>query len=348
MAAMTFSDLTNLLLENYGPMVVDNVIRQGPGNWFISDQSIMGRLRALGRIFTGGADGNDRYVRDFSLKLTGKTATSYGENDAYPASTSPTWTDGNIGWKRNGVTIEIDNLVRLATRRGSMRGNLNGLGTQVRDALKAIIDAMEQQLALDGTGNSSKNIDGIAAFMSTSNTYAGISQSGQALWQANISAAGAAALSKTLMRTLVRAAYNRNALGDDSEFWMDLLQFQKFATLYNDSIRYLPGQMAGSTIPHYADGAFMFPIYVVKGVPTDEVWLMKTNDLELRFLDHTPEDELSEIADEEMFHEGVPIGFEKVETGKDSKAIFLKAYANLCCTNPYNQSAITGLATTAP
>lgn len=348
MADMGFSDLTNLLYENYGQLIVDNVIRSGLGNNFINDQTLLGLLRSKGKVLMGGADGNDRYAREWALKTSGKTATSFGADDAYPVATQPVWADASIGWKRNGVMISIDNLVRLATRSGSMRANYNGLGSQITDALKALMAAIDTQLASDGTGNGADDIDGFLAFLSTSNTYATISQSGQALWQANISAAGSAALTKTMMRTLVRAAWNRGAIGPNTEFLMDLLQFQKYATLFEDSIRYIPGQMGGAVTPHYADGAFLIPIRIVKGVPTSEVWLIDFDHLEFRFLDHTPDDMLAQVKDEEANHEGVPIGFEQVQTGKDSKSIMVKCYGNLVCTNPYNQSAITGLATTAP
>lgn len=347
MATMTFSDLADLLFENYGNTVLDNLIRQGPGNWFMSDQSILGRLRARGRISIGGDDGNDRYVADWAVKFTGKTAASFGGSDAYPAATQPTWGDAKIGWKRNGVLIDIDNLMRLASR-GSARGGITGLGAQFNDALKALVHAIETQMAGDGTGNGGKDVDGFKAWLSTANTYATIDQSGQALWQSNIVPGGSAALSMTLMRTMVRAAYNRNAIDDGTEIWMDLLQFQKFSTLFDQYVRYMPGDRAGAVIPHYTDGAFAIPIYVVKGVPTDEVWMPNVLDIKKKFLDHTPEDELSQVSDEEIMYEGMPIGLEPVETGKDSKAIFVKAYSNAVCVNPYRQSAITGLATTAP
>jgi hypothetical protein len=348
MADMSFSDLTNLLYENYGQLIVDNVIRSGLGNQFVPEQTLLGLLRSKGKVFIGGADGNNRYAREWALKTGGKTATSFGADSAYPVATQPIWADASIGWKRSGVMISIDNLVRLATRSGSMRGGYNGLGQQVVDALAALMADIDTQLAADGTGNGGLDIDGFAAFLSTGNTYATISQSGQALWQANISAASSAALTKTMMRSLVRTAWNRGAIGPNIEFCMDLLQFQKYATLYEESIRYMPGQMAGAVVPHYSDGAILIPIRIVKGVPTSEVWLLDFNHLEFRFLDHTPDDMLAQVKDEEASHEGVPIGFEQVQTGKDSKSIMVKAYGNLVCTNPYNQSAITGLATTAP
>jgi len=348
MSAMTFSDLTDILFENYGAMTIDNVVRQGPGNWLVPSESFLGRLREKGRVFIGGADGNDRYVRDWGIKVAGKTAASFGAADGYPVATQPTWDDANLPWARVGVMVEIDNLIRLATRRNALRGGLEGLGTQIADALKAIMHEIELELATDGSGNGGDDIDGFLAFLSTSNTYATIAQAGQALWQANITAAGSVALSKTLLRTLVRNAWNRNAIGPNTEIWMDLLQFQKFATLYEDSVRFVPGATAGTVIPHYADGSFLIPMKVIKGVPTSEVWMLNLDEIEFRFLDHTPEDQLSEVRDQEAMHEGHPIGFEQVQTGKDSKAIFVKAYGNLCCVNPYHQSAITGLATTAP
>lgn len=348
---MTFADLTSVLFENYGGLIVDNLVRQGPGNWLVDEQTALGRLRAHGKIFVGGADGNDRYAREWGVKIGGKTAASFGAEDGYPTATQPSFDDASLGWFRNGAMIDIDNLIRLATRQGAIRGGeLTGLGVQITDALKAIVHAIETQLFSDGTGNGGNDADGMLSFLSTSNTYATIAQGGQALWQANIVPGGAAALSKTLLRTLVRNAFNRDGIGSMSEMWMDLLQFQKYATLDDGSIRYIAGQgaMSASVVPHYTDGSQAVPIKVVKGMPTDEVWMLNMEDIEYRFLDHTPDDKLAAIRDEEVMHVGIPIGFERVQTGKDSKAIFAKAYGNLVCSNPYRQSALTGLATTAP
>ena len=348
MASMDFPDLAALLFVNFGSLVVDNVVRQGPGNWLVPAESFLGRFRMTGKVFIGGADGNDRHPRDWAVKTFGKTAASFGQNDGFPVAEQPIWETANLDWRRVGEMIEIDNLVRLATRRGSMRDNMIGMGTQVVDALKAIVHGIETQLSTDGTGNAGKDITGFLAFLSAANTYATINQAGQPLWQANITAAGAVALNKTLMRTMVRAAWNRNAIGANTEIWMDLLQFQKYATLFEDSVRYVPLAQSSTVVPHYSDGSFLIPIHVIKGVPTSEVWMFNMDDLEYRFLDHTPEDQLSEIRDEEKMHEGIPIGFERIQTGKDSKAIFAKTYSNLVCSNPFRQSSITGLATIAP
>lgn len=332
--------------------MIDNLIRQGPGNWLVDGQTALGRLREHGRVHIGGADGNNRYVREWSVKVSGKSASSFGAGDAYPAATQPVWDTASLGWFRNGSMIDIDNLVRLATQGGSIRGGaLSGLGTQILDALKAIVDAIETQLFSDGTGNGGKDADGMKSFLSIANTYATIDQTGQALWQANIVAGGGAALSKTLMRTMVRNAFNRNAIGPMSEIWMDLLQYQKYSSLDDGSIRHIAGaaSLTSAVTPHYTDGSQAIPIKVVKGMPTTEVWMLNLADIEYRFLDHAPADSVAGMnPDDSAMHVGIPIGFEAVAMGKDSKAIFAKAYGNLACINPAHQSALTALATTAP
>ena len=348
MADMTIATLTDLLKENYGQLFIDLVVREGEGNWLVPEQTFLGRLRRHGKVFIGGADGSNRYAREWGLKVAGKTASSFGINDAYPVAEAVTYDDASIAWKRTGEMVAADNLARLTTGRASMRDAIPALNKDMADAFMAIIDDLDTQLAGDGTGNDSKDIDGFAAFLSTANTYAGIAQGAQALWQANIVAGGAAALTNTMMRTMVRNAWNRNALGPNTEIWMDLLQFQKFSTLHADNIRYQPNTEVGAPKPFYADGAHAIPIHVVQGVPTSEVHMFNMDDLEYRMLDHNPEDEASAMSDLSIVKEGVPFGLEAVQSGKDSKQFFLKVYSNLVCVNPYRQSAITNLATTAP
>ena len=97
--------------------------------------------------------------------------------------------------------------------------------------------------------------------------------------------------------------------------------------------------------PRYDNGIIDCPIHVLKSVEADEIWFVNTDELELRFLDHVPADQLSEIKDDQVMHEGMPIGFEQISTGSDKKAIALKAYVQLCCQNPYRTGALINLAT---
>ena len=346
MSTLSFSDLTNLLLENYGALITENLTtpQQGPGNWLISDQSIMGRLRAAGRIFVGGADADDRYVRDWAAHTGTASATSFDGSDNFPAATQETYADANIGWKRIGVSMEFDNLVRMASR-GAARGGMSPISEDFKRKLKSMIHKIESDLAGDGTGNAGKDLDGVLAFMSAGNTYGTIDQSANAFWQANIDAAGGAALSLALLETLTGGMWDRNAVGPNAELWMNRNQYANYVGLFTNNMRYAPkGSAAQDVEARYTTGICDLPIRIIAGVPNTEVWFLNLDDLELRFLDHTPSDQLSSIKDEQAQVEGVPVAFEQVQTGKDAKAVFLKAYCNLVCTNPFKQGAITGLA----
>ena len=347
MSTLSFSDLTNMLLENYGALISENLTtpQEGPGNWLIADQSIMGRLRAAGRIFVGGADADDRYVRDWAAHTGTATATSFDGSDNFPAATQESFSDCNIGWKRIGISLEFDNLVRMATRGNAARGGMSPISEDFKRKLKSMISKIEADLATDGSGNASKDLDGVLAFMSAGNTYATVNQAANSWWQANIDAAGGAALSLALLDTLVSGMWDRNAIGPSAELWMNRNQYANYCGLFTTNTRYTPGGSVSQNYEaRYDNGIADLPIRIIQGIPNTEIWFLNLDSLELRFLDHTPADALAAISDEQTSYEGVPFAFEQVQTGKDSKAVFLKAYCNLVCTNPFHQGAITGLA----
>ena len=348
MATTTFTDLSAILLDKYGAVIAKAFTEYGPGNQLIPENSIMGRLAANGRVVIGSNDISDRYAKEWGVHTTAFTASSYGGSDSYPSSVAPSFATASLPWKRYGISMEFDNLVRVA--RAAARGNVNALNFEFQAKLKALISQIEKDLSGDGTANSSKVITGVKAFMSTSNTYAGINQSTSSYWQARIDDASAASLASSNLETIAKLLYDNNGIGPNSEIWMSSTQWPKFTALYSSNIRYTPGGMGGTSVePRYVDGLVDLPIYIIpslsQSATTDEIWFCNLDDLSLHFLDHTPQDTMPVDPDQEVLHEGVPVGIEQVETGKDSKALFLKSYCQLVCANPRNFGAIINLAT---
>ena len=345
MPKLDFSAVPDILLEQYGPAIVDalNPGQVGLGNWLVPEQTAMGRIMARGRMLIGGADGNDRYPRDWGVHAETAESQSFGPDDPYPLHQNETYDKANLEWKREGISLEVDNLDRL-TGGNALRGGRNLLQQDFEKKLKALIAGIEKKLFLDGTGNSNKDVTGFKAFLSNSNTYATIDQSGATYWQALVDSSGGG-LSKAKMDAVYEGLFDRNIDENSYEIWMPVNQFHRWQQEFQGQIEYRAASDATrqGMIPVYADGAVEIPIRLMKGVPSTEVWWMSMDDLELRFVDHTPEDELSNIRDEEKFHEGVPVGIEVVPTGKDSKGLFLKAYPQLVCMNPKNFAIMTGL-----
>ena len=349
MAVTNFSDLSNILLSNYGPLIAQAFTEYGPGNQLMPVNSIMGRLAANGRIQIGSGDGSDRYAKEWGVHTTAFSAASYGANDAYPASVAPTFAQAQLEWKRLGIAMEFDNLVRLAGS-AATRGNTNALSFEFQAKLKALIHALESQLATDGTGNSSKDVTGFLAFLSDSNTYATINQATASYWQAQLVNASAASLAKTNLQSIAKTLHDNGSIGPSTEIWMSATQWHKYTALYSSELRYAPGSVGGDAMaPRYSDGLVDLPIYVLPSMSAagvvDEVWFVDLSSITLHLLDHSPADTVPVEADDEVTHEGVPVGVEAVDTGKDSKAIFVKCYPQLSCTNPRNNGRIYGLAT---
>ena len=343
MSALTLSDVTNILIDYYGETIIDNVVRQGVGNRLVREDSIHGRLAAKGRVFLDGGDGSDRFAKEWSVHHSGSTANSFDQDDSYPSATQESYAKASLAWKRVGLSMQWDNLLR--TSKGVGRGGTHPVLLDFEYKLKELMSEVSKQLAADGTGNSSKDITGFKAALSTSNTYATINKATATYWQANLTAAGAASLARSHFRALLQTLENsRLGVGPNSEIWMNIVQWHKYADLFRDSIRYAPGQGGEALAPMYDDGGYSLPIFRVRDIPTDEVWIVDTDQVELRFKTHSPVDDLAPGDAEEMY-EGVPIAIDPVYLNRDVKSLFLKVYAQLIVTNPFAQSAITGLAT---
>lgn len=343
MAALNFSDFTDLLRENYGDLIVSTIVQSGPGNEIVPEQSILGCLRQAGRVVIGGADSNDRYAREWAVHYATATATSYGASDNYPNATQESFDDASIDWKRVGVMMSFDELVRAASSRMDTRGG-NFISYDLKSKLRAIVDKISDDLATDGSGNSSKDVTGFKAFLSSSNTYAGIDQSANSWWQAVVDSTGGN-LSKSLVEGVIESLDARNALKPGLQIWMAYNQWNRWKNLFVDSIRRIENRNTSEGFEMvYEDGNVSIPIKLIRNIPNTEVWFPNVNDIEVRFLDQTPSDELDEMdLSEEMTYEGMPIGFKPVYENRDVTNIFCRAWVNAVCSNPYHQAVLTGL-----
>lgn len=348
MASTSFSSVSQLLATNYGPVVAQSFTQFGVKDGLVAPNSFFGLLQKYGRVRIGSGDGSDRYAREWAVHYTTPSATSFGANDNYPAATSESYNTASLEWKRVGIPMEFDNLLRLTSL--ATRGNIHPLTREFRAKMNALISAIETQLVSDGTGNGSKDVTGALAFLSTTNTYATIDQNAASYWQARLVNAAAAALAESHLQSLTQTLFNNDGIGPNSVMVMSSTQWAKFVALYQAQIRIVPGGLGGSAVePRYNNGIVDLPIYVIPSMSasglTDEIWVLNMDDLELCFLDHTPQDESTVKPDQAVSKSGVPFGVEQVFLNRDAKALMLKAYPQLSCLNPRNQGRLYGLAT---
>ena len=345
MATLNFSALTDLILENYGPTVIQSFSQTGLKNGMIDPDSIIGRLQDAGRLIVGPGQNSDRYAKDWGVDTAATTASTIDGSDSFPTAQNPTFDDAKIEWKRVVAGVQIDNLTMQAFRNG--RGLRNdALAGDIRRKMTDVLQKVEAGLASDGTGNSGKDVTGYGALLSTSNTYAGIDQSAAAYWRANIVDASSGSLSEVLLNSLCGTMYDRKAIDSSVEIWANRVQYEKAVALFKDSMRFAPGGTNESFgtlfVPQYG-----VVIRKVHSIPNDEMWFIKRNESELRFLDHVPASDMQrvqQLQDAESY-EGFPFGFELVSKDGDYNYLAVKAYVNLAQATPFKCGALINLAT---
>lgn len=351
MSATLLSNLANILREKYGNTIVRAFTQYGPGGWLgVPEQSMIGFLQQNGKVYVGGKDApaagsGGYYAAEWPIHTATPEAVSYGASDAWPAASPETYgAVAKLAYKRYAMPLEIDGMARVSARGGNVVGNKSAFIVEFEAKLRALISKIETDLHGDGTGNSSKEIDGVKAFLSASNTYAGIAQGSASYWQSTVIAAGSVALSHALIRQMIRALWAKNAMAGRYGVFMSINQWHKYLALHENMITYRPGDSTGVNLPPMiSDGYINLPVYVLPQVPTTEVWFLNLDDIELRFASHEREAGEKGVMTEADSYQGLPIGIEPVETNKDSSGLVIKAYCQLVYLNPRSSGIISGL-----
>lgn len=343
MPATTFDDIVEKVVTNYGDLIIKGFTQYGPGNELVRNRSIIGCLQEQGRVVVGGADGSDRYVRDWGVHVSTPSSTAYGAGDTYDSASPNTFDSAYMAWKRRHITLSWDDLDRATSGRSAVRGG-HPVNFDLMSKLKTIINDIENDGIGDGTGTSGKVFTGFKAFLSTSNTYANIAQGANSFWQAQIDSTGGA-LSKSLVESMMETLDGVDATKPGLQIWMPLNQWNRYKNLYVDSIRYTQNERTGEAmVPVYDNGAFSAPIKIIRNMPTTEVWFININDIALHFCDQMPNDELKDLGKGQVrTFEGLPIGFKWIPENSDTSTVVVRTWGNYVCSNPRHQGALTGL-----
>lgn len=144
-----------------------NVRRKELVDNFFASAALLVRMRKRNAVpLRGGAEIRVPHI------YTGFPASSYGRGDAFDTSTTEFSTVMRFQWKFSYAPVNLD-VVDV---------DLNDAPEQVFDLVDAametaelsLIDDISTQLYADGTGNASKDIEGLAIAVSRTGTYGGI------------------------------------------------------------------------------------------------------------------------------------------------------------------------------
>lgn len=343
MSYMDYSEHANVLIDKFGPIIANAFTQTAQDmDGMIRPNSILGRLRAWGNVMVGTDSRSQEKAFAWTVDPAAETAASYGAGDTYTADTTPSFGQATLDWKRIGVSMEWDDLVSLTS--APLKDGSSVLGRRMLKKMRAIVSAIETQLATDGTGNSSKDVTGFKAFLSDSNTYAGIAQTGNTYWQA-VEVTASAALAKAHLRSAVGGLWDREVLGDDThEMWMPRAIWEDYVDLYSNKIRTTHEDPGGDKVAaYYEDGQVSIPIFVLPSMPSTEIWVVEKT-TELRLTDQAPSNETGVTHGEQtIMQEGIPIGIKPIFNNSDISGVWIRAFPQLGNMNPRNNACIISL-----
>lgn len=346
MATENLSSLANILRKRYARIITDAVTQRGPGNYqadplgLFRPSTIMDFLRANGRISIG--QNLDAGSKVWPVRSAAGAAASYTAEEAIPSATNDTYAQAELDWARNRISMEFDNLALEVSRGERVVGDVDAIMVSFENKVKALLSAVEDQLAGSGAGT---DLEGFRSFLSDSNTYAGIDQSANAYWQATEVDGGAVNVTRAKMNEVIRDMDTKGS--HPTHILMGMTQAQKYSELFTSGIQYPGGQDGNShVLPAYQG----IPVVVINTMNSgtrgnDEMWFVDVNDLFLEFVNFTGAPQANiDAASQERF--GMPIGIDPEPTGKDKRLLVLKNYGRFGATNPKKHGVLRNLQTT--
>jgi len=247
--------LLSTTLKKYRKTLTDNIHKSN---------AVFYQLKKNGTITE--EDGGERIVEPL---MYGKnsTARSYSGYEALDTTPQTGIDSAEFNWKQYSVSLSISGLEERQNNGTSRIINL--LDAKTTQAEMSLTESLSVGLFSDGTGNGGKNLTGLAAMVTNSGTYGGISSSANTWWKA-----GVEATVETLGLPKMRTAYNTASVGGkDTPTLIVTTQalFETYESLFTN-VAISGGGTSFSTptegMKNMADGGFQSLQF--KGVPI--VW----------------------------------------------------------------------------
>jgi len=221
-----YDALLSTTLKNYSKKLRDNIFNAFPFlKWLMSQ----GRITKQ--------DGGTHIVKHL---LYGKNSTFkfYAGYETLDTTPQEALTQAALDWKWYYGTVTIDNPTFLKNR--GPRAILSILQARIAQAEMSLAEKINTDAFLDGTGNSSKNLTGLAIMVDSTGTYGGIARATNSYWAAQETAASAAL---TVSGSAgMRRMYNDCALGPTRQtpnlIITDQDEFEAYEALMDPYMRY--------------------------------------------------------------------------------------------------------------
>jgi hypothetical protein len=223
MSNANFDALLSTTLANYRDQLTDNIFTARPLTYFLQDK---GRIRML--------NGGTKIVEPL-IYGESSTVKSYSGYDSISLTAQTGITAAEYDWKQYAASIAISG-IEEAKNNGEQE-IINLLEAKIMQAEESMREGFNRMFYADGTGNSSKDWNGLGNLVEASGTVGGINRAtaGNEYWR-SYEENTATALTLAQMST----AYNSVSVGNDHPDMVLTTQtlFEKYEALLQPQLRY--------------------------------------------------------------------------------------------------------------
>ena len=220
-ANSNFDNLLTTTLANYRDQLTDNIFTARPLTYTLMEK---GRIRML--------NGGTKIVEPLIYGLN-NTVGSYGGYDTLNLAPQEGISAAEFEWKQYAASISISG-IEEAKNNGEQE-IINLLEAKIMQAEESMREGFNTMFFADGTGNSSKDWNGLGNLVENGNTVGNIDSSTYTWWK-SYEENTATALTLAQMAT----AYNSVSVGNDHPDTLLTTQtlFEKYEALLQPNLRY--------------------------------------------------------------------------------------------------------------
>ena len=242
-----FDEILSTTLKNYIPKLTDNIFSARPLFYALTNGQTIRRISGGTKIVVPVIYG------------TNSTAGSYAGTDSISTTAQTGISAAEYDWKQYAATVTINGMEEAKNNGEAQIIDL--LEGKIFQTQETIIENMNTMFFSDGTGNSSKDMNGLNNLVGTGLTVGGIdaTDSDNSWWRSTLrngpADAGAGVLTVAAMATV----YNTVSVGNDQPTIIitDQDEYEAYEALLDGQIRY--------TDTDVADGGFQNLLF--KGAP---------------------------------------------------------------------------------
>ena len=250
-ANSNFDNLLTTTLANYRSTLTDNVFTARPLTYKLMEN---GRIRML--------NGGTKIVEPL-IYGTNSTVGSYSGYETLSLTPQEGISAAEFEWKQYAASIAISG-IEEAKNNGEQE-IINLLEAKIMQAEESMRESFNQMFFADGTGNSSKDWNGLGNLVESGNTVGGINSSTYSWWQSKEENT-ATALTLAQMAT----AYNTISVGNDHPDVVLTSQtlYEKYEALLQPNLRYTDTKTADAGFQNllFKAAPVMYDVHCTAGV----------------------------------------------------------------------------------